>query len=118
MGDLVNSGISALFNDVLSVDEWKSLGFTEKGVAEELVRLFKEYSKNKHAGDRIDRRTKRLVNKQTILKNGGLITAKFAPGGTVKTTETKSHTAKKVDTEFKNPENFARLGKDSFTGQD
>ena len=118
IGDLVNSGISALFNDVLNEDEWISLGFTEPGQAAELVRLFKEYSKNKTAGDRIDRRQKRLINQEQILKNGGLIAAKFAPGGTVKSTETKSHTAKKVDSEFKNPENFARLGKDPFTGQD
>ena len=118
MGDLVNSGLAALFNDVLNEDEWINLGFTEPGQAAELVRLFKKYSKNKTAGNRTDRRQKRLVRQEQILKNGGLIVAKFAPGGTVKSTETKSHTARKVNSEFKNPENLARIGQDSFTGQD
>lgn len=118
LGDLVNTGFRSMFTNVLSEDEWKKLGFTAEGQAAELVRLFSEFASNKHSGDKIERRQKRIVGEEKLLRNGGLIASKFAPGGSIKSTETKAHTAKKVDSEFKNPENFAKIGKDKFTGQD
>jgi hypothetical protein len=64
-----------------------------------------------------ERRAKRMIDIPTLLKKGGTIN-KFQPGGAVGTNQTVGHTQYTLNTNYDNPAEAAKLGKDEFTTAD
>ena len=84
------------------------LGFSKED-AETLVEEFDKYASNSEKSQRTIRRANRLIDQIEIQRNGGTI-SKFQPGGAVGTTESKGHTEKRLNTDFKHADNFAAIG--------
>lgn len=92
----------------MSEKNWMELGFSEDD-AKTLVAEFEKYASNAEKGDRSNRHSRRLVEQVTFNKNGGNIPM-FQPGGAVGTKDTKSHTEKRLTTNYQNADDFASIG--------
>lgn len=116
IGDTLNSGVrDHLFNwNVMSEKNWMELGFSEDD-AKTLVAEFEKYASNAEKGDRSNRHSRRLVEQVTFNKNGGNIPM-FQPGGAVGTKDTKSHTEKRLTTNYQNADDFASIGDGDWEG--
>lgn len=120
IGRTVSSGIRDFMGkwpfDEIGKKEFMELGISEEH-AEELLKWFKYYSKNKNVGKIDQRKVDRLVDKVTLRKNGGVV-SKFQPGGAIGTGQTIGHTQHTLQGEYDNPENFAALGSEKLSGAD
>lgn len=115
LGDTINSGFRDMFTwNTMSKKNWMELGFSKED-AEMLVEEFDKYASNAEKSQRTVRRANRLIDQIEIQRNGGTI-SKFQPGGAVGTTESKGHTEKRLNTDFKHADNFAAIGDGKWEG--
>lgn len=120
LGDTVNSAFRDLFTwNVMSVENWMELGISKED-AEKLVAEFNRYVSNKEKDRRSVRRAQRLVDQVALQRKGGNI-PKFQPGGAVGTTNTSSHSERRLNTNYQNADDFAAFNdgeKEGLTGAD
>ena len=115
LGDTINSGFRDMFTwNTMSKKNWMELGFSKED-AKMLVEEFDKYASNAEKNQRSIRRANRLIDQIEIQRNGGTI-SKFQPGGAVGTTESKGHTEKRLNTDFKHADNFAAIGDGEWEG--
>ena len=88
-------------------------GISDKQDREDLMRWFKHYKK----GSKDERFSERKVQRPTFQKLGGHL-PKFQPGGAVGTNQTHAFTEHRLQTDYDNPENFAKIGKEELDGAD
>ena len=115
LGDTINSGFRDRFTwNTMSKKNWMELGFSKED-AEMLVEEFDKYASNAEKSQRTIRRANRLIDQIEIQRNGGTI-SKFQPGGAIGTTESRGHTEKRLNTDFKHADNFAAIGDGELEG--